>query len=80
MQNLENGGDFSRCQPLPDYDGIEREDGTNRLIESAVELTANVTELNETHHDLINGRAKVIDYALDLLNHIVQQCIEVESE
>ena len=80
MQNLENGGDFSRCQPLPDYDGIEREDGTNRLIESAVELAANVTELNETHHDLINGRAKVIDYTLNLLNHIVQQCIEVESE
>ena len=56
LQALEGGGDFPKCQVLPAYDRVEREDGTNRLVENTIGLAANVTELAETHHDLVHGR------------------------
>lgn len=56
LQALEVGGDFPKCQVLPAYDRVEREDGTNRLVENTIGLAANVTELAETHHDLVHGR------------------------
>ena len=56
LQALEGGGDFPKCQVLPAYDRVEREDGTNRLVENTIGLAANVTELTETHHDLVHGR------------------------
>ena len=56
LQALEGGGDFEKCQVLPAYDRVEREDGTNRLVENTISLAANVTELAETHHDLVLGR------------------------
>ena len=80
MQNLEDGGDFTKCEVLPYYDGIEREDGTNRLIENTIDLAANVTELAETHENLVHGRGQILKQAMSLLNHLVEQCIEVESE
>lgn len=80
MQMLEDGGDFPKCQPLPAYDGIEREDGTNRLVENTIDLAANVTELAETHESLVYGRSQILKQTMGLLSHLVQQCIEVESE
>lgn len=56
LRALEGGGDFPKCQVLPAYDRVEREDGTNRLVEHTIGLAANVTELAETHHDLVHGR------------------------
>ena len=56
LQALEGGGDFPKCQVLPAYDRVEREDGTNRLVENTIGLAANVTELAETHYDLVHGR------------------------
>jgi len=41
---------------LDDYDRIERVEGTNTLIECTMQLAANVTELAETHEELVNGR------------------------
>lgn len=68
---LENEGDFAKCQPLPYFDGIERENGTNRLIENTINLAANVTELVETHQNLVHGKAKILNLTLNLLNHLV---------
>ena len=53
------------------FDGIEHEDGTNRLIENTIDLAANVTELVESHQDLVHGKAQILKQALDLLNHLV---------
>ena len=78
--NLEEGGDFTKCEPLPHFDGIEREDGTNRLVENTIDLAANVTELAETHETLVHGRSQILKQVMALLNHIVEQYIEVESE
>ena len=80
MQHLEDGGDFTKCEPLPYFDGIDREDGTNRLVENTIDLAANVTELAETHENLVHGRSQILKQAMALLNHVVEQCIEVESE
>ena len=71
LQNLEDGGDFSKCLPLPAYDGIEREDGTNRLVENTIDLAANVTELAETHDNLVHGRSQILKQAMGLLSHLV---------
>ena len=57
---MENADDFTRCQPLPYFNEIERENGTNRLIENTIDLAANVTELVETHQDLVHGKAKIL--------------------
>ena len=80
IQNLEEGGDFTKCEPLPTYDGIDREEGTNRLVENTIDLAANVTELGETHESLVNGTSQILKQVMALLKHIVGQCIEVESE
>lgn len=45
-----------------------------------MQLAANVTELAETHEELVNGRGQVLKQALALMDAVVKQCIEVESE
>ena len=57
---LEGGGDFAKCQVLPAYDRVEREDGSNCLVENTIGLAANVTELAETHYDLVHGRGQLL--------------------
>ena len=59
-KTLEYGGDFDKVEYLPEFDRIEREEGTNRLIENTIDLAANVTELAETHNDLVHGRGKIL--------------------
>lgn len=79
-RNLEAGGDFAKCVQLEEIDTIDREEGTNRLVENTIDLASNVTELAETHSELIFGRGCLLKKTIDLLNHIVEQCDEVESE
>ena len=51
---------FESCAVIPDFELIEREDDTNVLIENTIELAANVTELAETHTDLVHGRGQIL--------------------
>ena len=68
---LAEGGDFEKCQVLPKYDFIERQDSTNGLVENTIKLAANVTELQETHHDLLHGKGQVLKLTMNLLGTIV---------
>lgn len=79
-KSLENGGNFDKCVQLEDVDTIEREEDMNRLVENTIDLAANVTELVETHSDLIFGKGNLLKKTVGLLNYIVEQCDEVESE
>lgn len=80
VRALSQGGDFEPCQVLGEFDRIEREEDESRLIEGTMQLAANVTELAETHEELVNGRGQVLKQALALMDAVVKQCIEVESE
>jgi len=80
IEDLARGGDFDPCSVLPDFDRVEREDGMNHLVENTLLLAANVTELAETHDQLVHGRGQVLMQTCALLQNIVSQCIEVESE
>ena len=51
---------FDTCAVIPDFELIEREDDTNVLIENTIELAANVTELAETHTELVHGRGQIL--------------------
>ncbi len=65
---------------LPAFDRVDREDGMNRLIENTFNLAANVTELAETHEALVHGRGQILMQTCALMQNLVTQCIEVESE
>ena len=39
-----------------------------------------MTELAETHHDLVHGRGKILNLTISLIRNVVHQCDEVESE
>lgn len=60
IEDLAQGGDFDPCSVLPDFDRVEREDGMNHLVENTMRLAANVTELAETHDQLVHGRGQVL--------------------
>ena len=50
------------------------------MIEETIHLAANVTELAETHFDLVNGRGQVLQQTFALLDIVVTYCVGVESE
>lgn len=79
-RNIERGENFDKCVQLEEIDTIEREDDMNRLVENTIDLAANVTEIAETHNDLIYGRGSLLKKTVGLLNLLVEQCDEVESE
>ena len=58
--SLEEEFCFETCAVIPDFELIEREDDTNVLIENTIELAANVTELAETHTELVHGRGSIL--------------------
>ena len=62
------------------FDRVELEPDSNHLIEGTIKLAANVTELAETQHELVNGQGSVLKQAMALLDLIISKCIVIESE
>jgi len=71
---------LEKCAVIPDYERVDREENSNLLVEKTIQLAANVTELAETHNELVTGQGKVLNQTMSLLDSILRQCIEVESE